>query len=117
MWRKVCIALLGSIVAVPLIAEKLVSIPEEIEWTWEVRPPHPDPQLPNVLLLGDSISRNYFPEVRKDLAGVANVYLMATSTCVGGSAHGAPDCRVRDHGGSSFQCRAFQQRHARLGIH
>lgn len=60
-----------------------VSIPEEIEWTWEVRPPHPDPKLPNVLLLGDSITRNYFPEVRKDLAGAANVYLMASSTCVG----------------------------------
>jgi hypothetical protein len=64
-------------------AQKPVSIPEEIEWTWEVRPPHPDPKLPNVLLLGDSISRNYFPQVTKDLAGVANVYLMASSTSVG----------------------------------
>jgi lysophospholipase L1-like esterase len=60
-----------------------VSIPEEIEWTWEVRPPHPDPRLPNVLLLGDSLSRNYFPQVTRDLAGVANVYLMASSTSVG----------------------------------
>jgi lysophospholipase L1-like esterase len=64
-------------------AQKRVSIPEEIEWTWEVRPPHPDIKLPNVLLLGDSISRNYFPEVTKDLAGAANVYLMASSTSVG----------------------------------
>jgi len=64
-------------------AETPVTIPEEIEWTWEVRPPHPDPSLPNVLLLGDSISRNYFPEVRNNLAGVANVYLMASSTSVG----------------------------------
>ena len=64
-------------------AQKPVSIPEEIEWTWEVRPPHPDPKLPNVLLLGDSISRNYFPQVSKDLAGTANVYLMASSTSVG----------------------------------
>ena len=64
-------------------AQKPVSIPEEIEWTWEVRPPHPDPQLPNVLLLGDSISRNYYPEVSKDLAGTANVYLFASSTCAG----------------------------------
>jgi lysophospholipase L1-like esterase len=63
--------------------QKPVSIPEEIEWTWEVRPPHPDPKLPNVLLLGDSLSRNYFPQVTKDLAGVANVYLMASSTSVG----------------------------------
>jgi lysophospholipase L1-like esterase len=64
-------------------AQKPVSIPEEIEWTWEVRPPHPDPKLPNVLLLGDSLSRNYFPQVTKDLAGVANVYLMASSPSVG----------------------------------
>jgi lysophospholipase L1-like esterase len=64
-------------------AQKPVSIPEEIEWTWEVRPPHPDPKLPNVLLLGDSLSRNYFPQATKDLAGVANVYLMASSISVG----------------------------------
>ena len=66
-----------------LEAQKPVSIPEEIEWTWEVRPPHADPKLPNVLMLGDSLSRNYFPEVTKDLAGVANVYLMASSISVG----------------------------------
>jgi hypothetical protein len=65
------------------LAQKRVSISEEIEWTWEVRPAHVDPHLPNVLLLGDSISRNYFPEVTKDLAGKANVYLMASSTSVG----------------------------------
>lgn len=59
------------------------SIPEQIEWTWEVRPLHPNPGLPNVLLLGDSISRNYYPEVKKDLKGVANVYLMVSSICVG----------------------------------
>lgn len=47
------------------------------------RPPHPDPKLPNVLLLEDSISRAYFPKVTKDLAGVANLYLMASSTSVG----------------------------------
>jgi hypothetical protein len=64
-------------------AQKQISIPEEIEWTWEVRPPHPDPALPNVLLLGDSITRNYFPEVTKNLKGTANVYLMAVSTSVG----------------------------------
>ncbi len=66
-----------------IFAQPSTSIPEEIEWTWEVRPPQPDPKLPNVLLLGDSITRNYFPEVKKDLAGVANVYLMSSSTSVG----------------------------------
>jgi lysophospholipase L1-like esterase len=72
--------LTGSIAA---IAQKPISIPEVIEWTWEVRPAHPDAKLPNVLLLGDSISRSYFPEVTKDLQGTANVYLMASSTSVG----------------------------------
>jgi hypothetical protein len=76
-------AMLTLIGAATAIAQKAVSIPEEIEWTWEVRPPHPDAKLPNVLLLGDSISRNYFPQVTKDLEGVANVYLMASSTSVG----------------------------------
>jgi lysophospholipase L1-like esterase len=66
-----------------IAAQKAASIPEEIEWTWEVRPPHPDPKLPNVLLLGDSLARNYFPEVTKDLAGTANVYLIASSISVG----------------------------------
>jgi hypothetical protein len=59
------------------------SQPEEIEWTWDVRPAHADATLPNVLLEGDSIARNYFPEVQKQLAGKANVYLMANSLCVG----------------------------------
>jgi hypothetical protein len=57
--------------------------PEEIEWTWDVRPSQVDPKLPNVLLVGDSISRNYFPEVGRQLKGVANVYLMASSICIG----------------------------------
>ena len=74
---------LACMVSTCVMAEKPRTIPEEIEWTWEVRPPHPDPNLPNVLLLGDSISRNYFPEVRKNLTGIANVYLMASSTSVG----------------------------------
>jgi hypothetical protein len=67
--------------AVRLHAQVPAPIPEDIEWTWEVRPQHVDPHLPNVLLLGDSITRSYFPQVIKDLAGVANVYLMSSSTC------------------------------------
>jgi len=65
------------------LAQKRDSRMEEIEWTWEVRPAHVDEKLPNVLLLGDSITRAYFPEVQKGLAGAANVYLMATSASVG----------------------------------
>jgi lysophospholipase L1-like esterase len=75
--------LLCSLGSPVLHAQKAKSIPEEIEWTWEVRPPHPDAKLPNVLLLGDSITRAYFPQAVKDLTGTANVYLMASSTSVG----------------------------------
>jgi hypothetical protein len=74
-----------SLVARPtlLCAQDQTSIPEEIEWTWEVRPQLADPTLPNVLLLGDSITRNYFPQVTRDLGGLANVYLLASSASVG----------------------------------
>jgi len=56
---------------------------EKIEWTWSDRSDTIDPALPNVLLLGDSITRAYFPEVAKKLAGKANVYLFATSISSG----------------------------------
>ena len=64
-------------------AQDRASRPEEIEWTWEVRPAHVDAKLPNVLLVGDSITRNYYPEVQRQLAKIANVYLFAASTSVG----------------------------------
>lgn len=81
--RRAIALFLAASVIVPLYAQKPMSIPEKIEWTWEVRPPNPDLRLPNVLLLGDSITRNYFPQVSTDLAGIANVYLMASSTSIG----------------------------------
>ena len=83
IFRRLIAMGLVTVVSTFVMAQKPLTIPEEIEWTWEVRPPHPDANLPNVLLLGDSISRNYFPEVRKNLSGIANVYLMASSTSVG----------------------------------
>jgi len=83
IFRRLIAMGLVTVVSTFVMAQKPLTIPEEIEWTWEVRPPHPDAHLPNVLLLGDSISRNYFPEVRKSLSGIANVYLMASSTSVG----------------------------------
>jgi hypothetical protein len=76
-------ALLSTVLGVPLSAQTTRSLPEEIEWTWSVRPPKPDPALPNVLLLGDSITRAYYPAVGGQLAGLANVYLFATSAAVG----------------------------------
>lgn len=59
------------------------SILETIEWTWAAKPDTPDPALPNVLLLGDSITRGYYPEVTRLLAGRANCYLFATSAASG----------------------------------
>jgi hypothetical protein len=56
---------------------------EEVEWTWEVRPAHVDPKLPKVLLVGDSITRNYYPAVAQKLIHSANVYLFASSTSLG----------------------------------
>jgi lysophospholipase L1-like esterase len=56
---------------------------EETEWTWEVRPAHVDPKLPNILLIGDSITRNYYPAVAQKLAHSANVYLFASSMSLG----------------------------------
>ncbi|PTR34019.1 hypothetical protein C8J98_102207 [Luteibacter sp. OK325] len=62
---------------------QVASRPEVTEWTWEVRPDQVDQKLPNVLLVGDSITRNYFPEVQHELSGRANVYLFAASTSLG----------------------------------
>ena len=59
------------------------SILEKVEWTWAERPEAPDPAFANVLLVGDSITRAYFPEAAKLLAGKANVYLFATSAAAG----------------------------------
>jgi lysophospholipase L1-like esterase len=56
---------------------------EKVEWTWADRSDPLDPKLPNVLLVGDSITRGYFPEVAKQFAGKANVYLFATSCSSG----------------------------------
>ena len=66
-----------------IYAQEQSSQPEHVEWTWEVRPAHPHPKLPNVLLIGDSITRNYYPEVQRQLADAANVYLFASSACIG----------------------------------
>ena len=64
-------------------AQTHLPITEKIEWTWTDRPEAPQPNLPNVLLVGDSITRGYYPAVAKELTGVANVYLFATSCSSG----------------------------------
>jgi lysophospholipase L1-like esterase len=64
-------------------AQAHLPLTEKIEWTWTDRPETVAPALPNVLLVGDSITRGYYPAVAKQLAGVANVYLFATSASSG----------------------------------
>ncbi len=76
-----CIAMILSLRSA--VAQARLPITEKIEWTWSDRPAAPVPGLPNVLVEGDSITRGYYPAVEKDLSGVANVYLFATSACSG----------------------------------
>lgn len=64
-------------------AQTQLPITEKIEWTWTDRPESPVATLPNVLLVGDSITRGYYPATAKELTGVANVYLFATSASSG----------------------------------
>jgi len=59
------------------------SVTEKIEWTYTDRPEKPVAGLPNLLMVGDSITRAYYPAVAKDLEGKANVYYLATSCSVG----------------------------------
>ncbi len=65
------------------VAQPPVPITEKIEWTWTDRSEAPVAGRPNVLLVGDSITRAYYPAVANDLKGVANVYLFASSACSG----------------------------------
>jgi len=83
--RKAWVALaLSTLLCAPVYSQaQAASRPEITEWTWEVRPDQVDQKLPNVLLVGDSITRNYFPEVQQELKGRANVYLFAASTSLG----------------------------------
>ncbi|MGB6742370.1 MAG: SGNH/GDSL hydrolase family protein [Terracidiphilus sp.] len=79
------IVLLVAILSCSFLAVAQTGLPitEKIEWTWTDRPDSAVAGLPNVLLVGDSITRGYYPAVEKDLAGAANVYLFATSAASG----------------------------------
>jgi lysophospholipase L1-like esterase len=83
--QTVTVALFLSLGAAPrhTFAQSPVLVDEPTEWTWSVRPNHVNPVLPNVLLIGDSITRAYYPQVAKQLAGKANCFLFATSASAG----------------------------------
>jgi GDSL-like Lipase/Acylhydrolase family len=79
---------LASLAATLLLAltsagQTRLPVTEKVEWTWTDRPEMASPALPNVLLVGDSITRAYYPEVARQLAREANVYLFATSASSG----------------------------------
>jgi len=83
--RCACVLLAVSLLAFALYAraaDHLAHI-EKIEWTWAERPAVQDDRLPNVLLLGDSITRGLYEPTSDLLKGKANVYLFATSAAVG----------------------------------
>ena len=65
-----CLAVAVILLHPALIAQS-GSLPEPVEWTWEVHPPASSPALSNVLLIGDFITRAYFPQVTKDLEDIA----------------------------------------------
>lgn len=56
---------------------------ESIEWLDVWMPNTNDAGLPRILLIGNSITRGYYPEVQKKLAGKAYVARLATSKSVG----------------------------------
>lgn len=60
-------------------------ITETVEWTWSVKPDSPDKTLPNILFIGDSITRGYYPEAVRLLKDRANCYLFASSIATGDS--------------------------------
>ncbi len=78
------LSLIASLVNTPLRADPKSPPPdrEYIEWC-DIWIPHAnETNLPRVLLIGDSIARDYYPEVEKLLAGKAFVARLATSRFV-----------------------------------
>lgn len=99
------------------LAQSQKSIAEEIEWTWEVRPQHADSRLPNVLLLGDSITRNYFPwsdqQSRRRRERLSHGFIRKRWK----SASSPPDRRIRNHAAGLLRRCTLQQRIAWVGLY
>jgi hypothetical protein len=71
------------LIALLCAAQDRRMVTEKIEWTYSDQPGEPNSALPNVLLIGDSITRAYYPAVAKGLDGKANCYYFATSASIG----------------------------------
>jgi hypothetical protein len=79
---KTLLTILIPILAVAQLASAEQPVRERIEWAdiWVTDADKED--LPRVLLIGDSITRGYFGEVEKHLAGKAYCARLTTSKCV-----------------------------------
>ena len=79
---KRLVTVLIPILAIAQLAYAAEPIRERIEWSdiWVTDADKDD--LPRVLLIGDSITRGYFGEVEKHLAGKAYCARLTTSKCV-----------------------------------
>jgi len=96
----------------PTLAQEFSPPVENVEWTWADKPAQLAPDLPNVLLVGDSISRAYATPLRCLLRERANVFLFATSASVG-------DDRLADQlfeAGALWRAR-FSVVHLNNGLH
>jgi hypothetical protein len=78
------VSLATNLASIPLSADPDPTPPsrEAIEWCDIWISPANETNLPRVLLIGDSIVRDYYPEVEKLLAGTAFVARLATSRFV-----------------------------------
>ena len=114
IFGRVQIAIIATVLLFALTAGAQARLPitEKIEWTWTDRPEAPVTGLPNVLLVGDSITRAYYPAVAKDLTGVANVYLFATS-----AGSGDPRLTTQLHDYFSMMGLQFAAIHFNNGMH
>ncbi|MCC8423725.1 SGNH/GDSL hydrolase family protein [Mucilaginibacter sp. UR6-11] len=75
-------AVLLFAVAMPLMAQDKDPVREDIEWIDAYMPNTNNHSLPRILLIGNSISRGYYPEVVKLLDGKAYVARLSTSKSI-----------------------------------
>jgi lysophospholipase L1-like esterase len=76
-------ALLVLAVTASLVQEQPAARRESIEWTDAWMPHTNDHDLPRVMLIGDSITRSYYPAVEEKLKGKAYVSRYTTSKAIG----------------------------------
>jgi len=82
---KVILLAAFSLTSVTFLAAQNIESPikENIEWLDVWMPNSNDSGLPRILLIGNSITRGYYPEVEKALAGKAYVARLTTSKSIG----------------------------------